>query len=34
VPREFLPHASRVQILEQIGLDSTAVADAVIARLA
>ncbi len=34
VPREFLPHASRVQILEQIGLDSTAIADAAIVRLA
>lgn len=33
VPREFLPHASRVQILELVGLDSTAIADAAIARL-
>ncbi|MFV0285186.1 MAG: 1-deoxy-D-xylulose-5-phosphate synthase [Demequina sp.] len=33
VPREFLEHASRAQIVEQVGLDASALADAVIAAL-
>jgi len=33
VPREFLPHASRAQILDLVGLTSTAIADATISRL-
>jgi len=33
VPREFLPHATIAQIVELVGLDSTAIADAAISRL-
>ncbi|WP_144018548.1 1-deoxy-D-xylulose-5-phosphate synthase [Demequina sp. NBRC 110051] len=33
VPREFLAHASRDQIVEQVGLDASAIADGVIAAL-
>ena len=33
VPREFLDHASRAQVLEQIGLDSSAIADRALATL-
>ncbi len=33
VPREFLSHASRAQIVEQVGLESSAIADTVIAAL-
>jgi len=33
VPREFLHHASRVQILDEIGLEASAISDATIARL-
>lgn len=34
VPREFLQHASRAQIVEDAGLDATAIADTVLAELA
>ncbi len=34
VPREFLLHASRAQILDEIGLEASAIADAALARLA
>jgi len=33
VPREFIEHASRAQVLEQIGLEASVIADAAIARL-
>jgi len=33
VPREFIEHASRAQVLEQVGLEASAIADAVLARL-
>ena len=33
VPREFLHHASRAQILDEIGLEASAIADAALARL-
>ncbi|MDN4481599.1 1-deoxy-D-xylulose-5-phosphate synthase [Demequina muriae] len=34
VPREFLQHAARDQIVEQVGLDASAIADDVVAALA
>lgn len=33
VPREFLEHSSRAQVLEQVGLEASAIADAALARL-
>jgi len=33
VPREFLEHASRAQVLEHVGLEASVIADAAIARL-
>jgi len=33
VPREFIEHASRAQVLEQVGLEASVIADAVLARL-
>ena len=34
IPREFLQHASRAQIVDDLGLDPSAIADATLARLA
>lgn len=33
VPREFLPHASRAQLLEECGLEASTIADLALARL-
>lgn len=33
IPREFLDHASRAQIIESVGLDASAIADSALARL-
>ncbi|MBC7297420.1 MAG: 1-deoxy-D-xylulose-5-phosphate synthase [Demequina sp.] len=33
VPREFIEHSSRAQVLEQIGLEASVIADATLARL-
>jgi 1-deoxy-D-xylulose-5-phosphate synthase len=33
VPREFIEHASRAQVLEQVGLEASVIADAAVSRL-
>lgn len=33
VPREFIEHSSRAQVLEQVGLEASVIADAALARL-
>ena len=34
VPREFIEHATRAQVIEQVGLEASAIADAAMSRLA